>query len=88
MSSELAQAQALVAANPSGAIAAFDALRTKTTGSSDDDLVIIEKSIVHLGALYKTQKKPAELAALIKSSLPVLTNISKAKTAKIGTEAF
>lgn len=53
------------------------------TEDDEDNIRVKEQSILHLGELYKKERKAKELAELIKATRPFLSLISKAKAAKL-----
>ncbi|KAI9199703.1 PCI domain-containing protein [Polychytrium aggregatum] len=68
------------------AIALFQTLLTTAQSresSTEEDLKVKETAITQLGSLYGTEKKPEDLANLIRSSRTFLATIPKAKTSKI-----
>lgn len=53
-------------------------------GSSDSSSRDYENALVGLGELYRDEKKPNEIAELIKTSRDTFSSFAKAKTAKLG----
>jgi hypothetical protein len=53
-------------------------------GSTETSSRDYENALIGLGELYRDQKKPQEIAELIKTSRDTFSSFAKAKTAKLG----
>ena len=56
----------------------------KGPGSSEKTSRDYENALIGLGELYRDEKKPQEIADLIKTSRDSFSSFAKAKTAKLG----
>lgn len=74
--------------SPSEAEATYRDLLLQGPGTSDASARDYENSLMGLGELYRDQKKPEDLAELVKTTRSELANLPKAKTAKIGIGDF
>ncbi len=81
----LAGAKALSKTDPSKAESLYHDVLSKGLGSSEAALRDYEAALIGLGELYRDQKKPNELAELLKTSRSAFSSFAKAKTAKLGT---
>ncbi|KAJ3083072.1 26S proteasome regulatory subunit rpn6, partial [Quaeritorhiza haematococci] len=81
--SDLKRAQELAATQPMEAAKIYEHLLVSAQGKSEDAVKVRETSIMKLGEIYRKEKKPTELAQLIRSSRNFLASTPKAKTAKI-----
>lgn len=78
------EAQKQATSNPSSAEATYKDILSKGPGSTDASSRDYEAALMALGELYRDQKKPNELADLVRATREELSNLPKAKTAKIG----
>ena len=78
------EAQKLTKTDPSKAEAIYKEILTKNPGSTDAALKNFEKALVSLGELFRDQKRPDELADLIRQTRSALSSFAKSKTAKLG----
>ncbi|KAI9891983.1 MAG: 26S proteasome regulatory subunit rpn6 [Vezdaea aestivalis] len=79
----LEEAKKLSKSDPTKAIAIYKDLLSKGPGSSDAALRDYEVALMGLGEIYRDQKKPEELAELVRTSRSMLSSFAKAKTAKL-----
>ncbi|KAI9827118.1 MAG: hypothetical protein M1819_007009 [Sarea resinae] len=77
------EAQKLAKSDPAKAEAVYKDLLSKGPGSSEAALGTYEAALTGLGALYRDNKKPDELAELVRTSRSELSSFAKAKTAKL-----
>jgi hypothetical protein len=70
--------------NPSAAEATYKDILSKGPGSTDASARDYEAALMGLGELYRDQKKANDLADLVRATREELSNLPKAKTAKIG----
>jgi len=77
-------AQKQATSNPSSTEATYKDILSKGPGSTDASSRDYEAALMALGDLYRDQKKPNELADLVRATREELSNLPKAKTAKIG----
>ncbi|BCS27422.1 proteasome regulatory particle lid subunit RPN6 [Aspergillus puulaauensis] len=86
-SSEAAQrieeARALAKTDPKKAEAIYKDTLAKGPGSSEKSSRDYENALIGLGELYRDEKKPQEIADLIKTSRDSFSSFAKAKTAKL-----
>ena len=80
----LGEAKALSKTDPSKAESLYHEVLSKGLESSDAALRDYEAALIGLGELYRDQKKPNELAELLKTSRSAFSSFAKAKTAKLG----
>ena len=69
---------------PAKAEALWKQVLSDDPGTGDAALRDYETALMGLGELYRDQKKPNELAELVRTSRSKLSSFAKAKTAKIG----
>jgi hypothetical protein len=82
---KIEEAKKLSKQDPSKAEQLFKDVLAKSPGSSEAAMRDYENALVGLGELYRDQKKPQELAELVKSSRSAIQSFAKAKTAKLST---
>lgn len=70
--------------SPSTSEATLKDVISKGPGTTDNSSRDFENALVGIGELYRDQKRAKELAELIQSTKSELSNLPKAKTAKIG----
>jgi hypothetical protein len=80
----LAEAKAISKTDPSRAESLYQKVLSKGLGSSEAALRDYEAALIGLGELYRDQRKPNELAELLKTSRSAFSSFAKAKTAKLG----
>ena len=80
----LEEAKKQVKSNPTEAEATYKDILSKGPGKSDAAARDYEAALMSLGELYRDQKKPNELSELVRATRSELSNLPKAKTAKIG----
>lgn len=80
----LEEAKKQATSNPTEAEATYKDILSKGPGTSDAASRDYEGALMGLGELYRDQKKPNELSELVQATRPELSNLPKAKTAKIG----
>ncbi|KAI9725145.1 MAG: 26S proteasome regulatory subunit rpn6 [Chrysothrix sp. TS-e1954] len=68
---------------PSEAEAIYKDVISKGPGSSDGEARNYETALMGVGGIYRDQKKADELSALVRTARSELSNLPKAKTAKI-----
>lgn len=78
------EARGLVKSDPSKAESTLKEILAQGPGSSEASSRDYENALVLLGELYRDQKKPHEIAELIKTSRDSFSSFAKAKTAKLG----
>lgn len=83
----LEEAQKLAKSSPSEAESTYKDLLTQGPGTSDAAARDYEAALMGLGELYRDQGKAQELAELVRVTRSELSNLPKAKTAKIGMSA-
>ena len=77
-------AQQLAKSDPAKAEAAYQAILSTNPGSAESALREYEAALMGLGELYRDEKKPDQLAELVRTSRSTLSSFAKAKTAKLG----
>ncbi|GAQ44407.1 hypothetical protein ASPTUDRAFT_186210 [Aspergillus tubingensis CBS 134.48] len=77
------EARGLVKSDPSKAESTLKEILAQGPGSSEASSRDYENALVLLGELYRDQKKPHEIAELIKTSRDSFSSFAKAKTAKL-----
>ncbi|PWY76486.1 SWI-SNF complex subunit [Aspergillus sclerotioniger CBS 115572] len=77
------EARGLAKNDPSKAESILKQLLSQGTGSTEASSRDYETALVSLGELYRDQKKPHEIAELIKTSRDSFSSFAKAKTAKL-----
>ncbi|KAL8719778.1 MAG: hypothetical protein Q9225_003266 [Loekoesia sp. 1 TL-2023] len=82
-SKRIAEAQKLAKSDPSKAESIYKDVLSKGPGSGEAALRYYEAALMGLGELYRDEKKPKELSALVTDSRSTLSVFAKAKTAKI-----
>ena len=82
----IAEAQKLAKTDPAKAESIYKDVLEGGPGSGEAAMKDYEAALMGLGELYSNQKKPNELAELVKTSRSTLSSFAKAKTAKIGIE--
>ena len=80
----LDEAKRLSTSNPQKAEGLYKQILSEEPGTGDAALRDYETALMGLGELYREQKKPNELAELVRTSRSTLSSFAKAKTAKIG----
>ena len=68
----------------SEAEASYKDILSRGPGSTDNTTRDFENALMGLGELYRDQRRPDDLAQLVQSTREELSNLPKAKTAKIG----
>lgn len=86
-SKRIEEAEKLGKTEPAKAEAIYKDILSKGPGSGEAALRQYETALMGLGELYRDNKKPNELAELVKTSRSTLSSFAKAKTAKLGTIA-
>lgn len=64
--------------------AGYKEVLSKGPGQGEAALKEYEDALMGLGELYSKQKRPNELADLVRTSRSTLSSFAKAKTAKLG----
>ncbi|PYH41494.1 PCI-domain-containing protein [Aspergillus saccharolyticus JOP 1030-1] len=77
------EARGLAKTDPAKAESTLKEILAKGTGSTEASSRDYENALVSLGELYRDQKKPQEIAELIKASRDSFSSFAKAKTAKL-----
>lgn len=80
----LAQAKDVVKKNPTKAEALYKQVLAQGKGENEGALRDQETALIGLGELYRDQKKPKELAELLKIGRTSFSSFAKAKSAKLG----
>eukprot|EP00833_Pecoramyces_ruminatium_P004884 jgi/Orpsp1_1/1178916/evm.model.c7180000067216.1 len=83
MTVDLLEGEKLIKTSPNEAINFYKNILSTTYDSKEENARTKETAIIKLGEIYSSQKKPDELADLIRSSRNFLISIPKAKSAKI-----
>ena len=78
------EARALAKKDGSKAAAIYKDILAQGPGSTESSSRDYENALVGLGELYRDEKKPQEIAELIKTSRDSFSSFAKAKTAKLG----
>ena len=78
------EAKKLSKTNPGKAEAIYKEIVSKGPKSGEQALKNYDDALLSLGQLYRDERKPEELAALVKTSRSALSSFAKAKTAKLG----
>lgn len=78
------EAKKLSQSHPAEAEKAYKDILAQGPGASDAAARDYESALMGLGELYRDQKKANDLAELVKETRTELSNLPKAKTAKIG----
>lgn len=81
----LAEAEAAAKTNPIKAQKIYQEVVSEGPGSSEAASRDYEVALLGLGKIYRDQKKPKELAELLKTSRSSFSSFAKAKSAKLGT---
>ena len=84
----LSDARAVAKTDAPKAESLYKKVLSKGLGSSEAALGNYEAALIGLGELYRDQKKPNELAELLKTSRSAFSSFAKAKTAKLGTTFY
>lgn len=84
-SKRIEEAKGLSKTDPSKAETIYKEVLSKSPGTGEAALRNYEAALLGLGELYRDNKKPNELAELLKTSRSTLSSFAKAKTAKLGT---
>jgi len=82
----LEEAQKAAKTQPAEAEATYKEILSKGPGISDATARDFEAALMGLGGLYRDQKKVNELSELVQATRAELSNLPKAKTAKIGVD--
>ena len=80
----LEEAKKLTESRPEKAEDLYKEILLEGPGTGEAALRDYETALMGLGELYRDQKKPNELAELVRTSRSTLSSFAKAKTAKIG----
>lgn len=80
----LVEARDLVKTNPAKAEELYKQVLQHDIGKSESASRHFETALMGLGELYRDQKKPYELAELLKTSRSSFSSFAKAKSAKLG----
>lgn len=80
----LEEAQQLSEKSPQQAEAIYKDILSKGPGQTDASARDYEDALMGLGKLYRDHKRAKELADLVEATRSELSNLPKAKTAKIG----
>jgi hypothetical protein len=78
------EARALAKKDASKAETIYKDILAQGPGSSESSSRDYENALIGLGELYRDEKKPQEIAELIKTSRDSFSSFAKAKTAKLG----
>ncbi|KAB8346214.1 hypothetical protein FH972_023259 [Carpinus fangiana] len=76
-------AKKLAKSKPAEAETIYKDILSKKAGANDAAARDYEEALLGLGGIYRDQKRSNDLAELVKSSRPELSNLPKAKTTKI-----
>ncbi|ODH18842.1 hypothetical protein ACO22_06196 [Paracoccidioides brasiliensis] len=79
----LAEAKNLVKTDPAKAESLYQKILSKGVGSTEAASRDYEAALVGLGELYRDERKPTELAQLLKTSTSAFSSFAKAKSAKL-----
>ena len=79
------EAQKLAKTSPVKAEQLYKDVLSKGASTNEAALRDYEAALMGLGELYSKEKKPDELAELIRTSRSDLSSFAKAKTAKLGS---
>lgn len=82
----LEEAQKAAKTQPVEAEATYKGILSKGPGTSDATARDFEAALMGLGGLYRDQKKVNELSELVEATRSELSNLPKAKTAKISVD--
>ncbi|KAI9755994.1 MAG: hypothetical protein M4579_004039 [Chaenotheca gracillima] len=77
------EAQKLAKSDPRKAEAIYKDILSRSPGSNEASLRTYESALMSLGELYRDEKKPDDLAELVRTSRSTLSSFAKAKTAKL-----
>lgn len=80
----LKEAKSQAKTAPSKAESLYQTILSKGPGSSEATSRGYEGALLGLGELYRDEKKPDELADLLKTSRSSFSSFAKAKSAKLG----
>lgn len=80
----LEDAKAAAKSNPSQAEAIYRDIIKAGPGSSDASSRDYEAALMGLGGLFRDQKRANDLAELVATTRSEISNLPKAKTAKLG----
>lgn len=78
------EARALAKKDASKAESIYKDILSQGPGSTETSSRDYENALIGLGELYRDEKKPQEIAELIKTSRDTFSSFAKAKTAKLG----
>lgn len=81
---KIAEAKNLAKTDAAKAESVYKQVLAKSPGSNQAALQDYENALVGLGELYRDEKRPDDLAELVKTSRSTLSSFAKAKTAKLG----
>jgi hypothetical protein len=78
------EAKKIAKSDPAKAESLYKEALAQSLDSNQAALNDYENALVGLGELYRDNKRPEELAVLVKTSRSTLSSFAKAKTAKLG----
>jgi hypothetical protein len=78
------EARALAKKDAPKAESIYKDILSQGPGSTETSSRDYENALIGLGELYRDEKKPQEIAELIKTSRDTFSSFAKAKTAKLG----
>lgn len=87
-SQRIEEARVIKKNDPSKAEGILKDILSQGAGSTEASSRDYENALVGLGALYRDEKKPQEIAELIQTSRTTFSAFAKAKTAKLGTRFY
>ena len=84
----IAEARKASKTNPQEAEQTFQGILSKGPGTTDTAARDYENALMGLGELYRDHKKVKQLSDLVERTRNELSNLPKAKTAKIGMSSI
>jgi hypothetical protein len=84
VSQRIKQARDLAKQDKPQAASSYQQILSEGPGSTEASSRDYEQALVGLAELYRDDKKPQEIAELIKTSRDTFSSFAKAKTAKLG----
>ena len=88
VSNRLEEARKQSKTDPSASEATFKDVLSKGPGTSDAAGRDFEAALTGLGEIYRDQRRAEDLSQLVQSTRSELSNLPKAKTAKIGKSSL
>lgn len=84
VSQRIEEARSLATTNVTKSEVVYNEILSKGPGSTEASSRDYEAALIGLGTLYRDEKRPHDIAELIKTSRDTFSSFAKAKTAKLG----